>query len=360
MKIFVLGTRGFPNIQGGAEKHCEQLYPFISEETEIIAFRRKPYVDKDAPKRWKNISFIDLTSTKIKGVEALLHTFLSAIYTIFKRPDIAHIHNIGPGLMTPLLRLFGIKVVVTYHSPNYEHKKWNAIGRMILRIGESISLKFANAVIFVNKFQMAKLSLNGNNKMVYIPNGVVINKGERKTDKLKQWNLEPFSYILAVGRITPEKGFDLLVSAHKELNPNKKLVIVGAVEAEKDYFASLKSINNPNLLFLGYQTGENLKQIYQNAALFVLSSFNEGFPLVLLEAMSYNRPILVSDIPATHLIELNKDDYFKCGDKEDLKDKLYKKLTETPKLEYNYPLSDYRWDSVAQSTLGIYKKIIEK
>lgn len=360
MKIFVLGTRGFPNIQGGAEKHCEQLYPFISEETEIVVFRRKPYVKKDTPKRWKNISFVDLPSTKIKGVEALFHTFLSAIYTIFKRPDIAHIHNIGPGLMTPLLRLFGIKVVVTYHSPNYEHKKWNAIGRIILRIGESISLKFANAVIFVNKFQMVKLSPNGNNKMVYIPNGVVINNGESKSDKLKQWNLEPLSYILAVGRITPEKGFDLLISVHKELNPEKKLVIVGAVEAEKDYFASLKLINNPNLLFLGYQSGESLKQLYQNAYLFVLSSYNEGFPLVLLEAMSYGKPILASDIPATHLIELNTEDYFKCGDKNDLAIKLQNKLNSPKETKCTYQLDDYRWDRVAQSTLDIYIKLIRK
>ena len=126
MKIFVLGTRGFPNIQGGAEKHCEQLYPFMSKEVEVTTFRRKPYVEKNAPQKWENISFVDLPSTKIKGLEALFHSFLSAIYSIFKRPDIVHIHNIGPGLVTPLLRLFGIKVVVTYHSPNYEHKKWAA------------------------------------------------------------------------------------------------------------------------------------------------------------------------------------------------------------------------------------------
>ena len=223
-----------------------------------------------------------------------------------------------------------------------------------------LEVNMKDETVWLNREQMAKLSPNGNKKMVYIPNGVVINKGEKKCDLLSKWDLEPSSYILAVGRITPEKGFDLLISAHKEMNLNKKLVIVGAVEAEKDYYASIKAINNPNVKFLGYQSGEDLKQIYQNASLFVLSSYNEGFPLVLLEAMSYNIPILVSDIPATHLIELEQDDYFKCGDKEDLKDKLLKKIESMPKSEYNYSLSDYRWDSVAKSTLNVYKSLLNK
>ena len=258
------------------------------------------------------------------------------------------------------MRLFGIKVVVTYHSPNYEHKKWNAIGRFILRLGEWFSLKFANAVIFVNKFQMNKVGGMEPHKMFYIPNGVVSNNGVISSDKLAQWNLEPYSYIMAVGRITPEKGFDLLVSAHNKMKTDVKLVIVGAVEAEKKYYESLKAIENKNAIFLGFQSGEALKQLYQNARLFVLSSYNEGFPLVLLEAMSYSKPILASDIPASHLIELNSDDYFKCGDESDLIDKLRNKLNSPKDTKCIYSLDDYRWESVAKSTYNVYKSIIEK
>lgn len=119
MKISVLGTRGFPKIQGGVEKHCESLYPLFNAKYQITVYRRKPYVNSD--KTYPNIKFIDLPSTKIKGFEAVFHSFLATLSACFGKSDVVHIHNIGPALFAPLLRLSGKKVVLTYHSPNYEH-----------------------------------------------------------------------------------------------------------------------------------------------------------------------------------------------------------------------------------------------
>lgn len=47
MKICIIGTRGFPKIQGGVEKHCEALYVNIAKlynAIDIFVFRRKPYI----------------------------------------------------------------------------------------------------------------------------------------------------------------------------------------------------------------------------------------------------------------------------------------------------------------------------
>ena len=140
MKICVTGTRGFPFIEGGVEKHCEALYPYVAQTSDVVVFRRKPYVTGDGDHA--NIHFIDLPSTKIKGFEAVWHTFLSVLRMIAIHPDVAHFHNIGPGLFIPLIKLASIPVVLTYHSPNYEHKKWGFFARKLLRFCESISLKF--------------------------------------------------------------------------------------------------------------------------------------------------------------------------------------------------------------------------
>ena len=152
--VYVFGTRGFPNVQGGVEKHCEQLYPELTSKYNISIFRRIPFLKKNAEKVYKGIRFIDLPSTRIKGFEPFFHSFLCTIYCIIKRPDIVHIHNIGPGMFIPLLKLAGLKVVLTYHSANYEHKKWNYISRKILKFSEWIAVNGSTAVIFVNKKQM--------------------------------------------------------------------------------------------------------------------------------------------------------------------------------------------------------------
>ena len=89
MKISVLGTRGFPKIQGGVEKHCESLYPLFNAKYQITVYRRKPYVNSD--KTYPNIKFIDLPSTKIKGFEAVFHSFLATLSACFGKSDVVHI-----------------------------------------------------------------------------------------------------------------------------------------------------------------------------------------------------------------------------------------------------------------------------
>ena len=156
MKICVVGTRGFPETQGGVEKHCEILYTTMGKQcpVEIFVYRRKPYIV--CTPKYKNIHFVDLPSTRIKGVEAVIHSFLATCASIIKRPDVIHYHNIGPAMFSPLARLFGVKVVMTYHSANYEHKKWGKIAQLLLKISEKIALSCSNEVIFVNKYQMQK------------------------------------------------------------------------------------------------------------------------------------------------------------------------------------------------------------
>lgn len=355
MKICVLGTRGFPMIQGGVEKHCESLYPLFDGNIEFVVFRRKPYVNSSMT--YSNIRFIDLPSTKIKGVETLLHSFLATIVSIFHRPDLVHIHNIGPALFSPLLSLFGIKVVLTYHSPNYEHAKWGMLAKCLLRLSERIAISASDAIIFVNKFQKEKIeksfaSLRA--KSYYVPNGIPNVIPTKKTGYIESLGVSPGKYIIGVGRITPEKGFDLLIRSFESLqNDDFKLVIAGGVEAESDYFKKLKgSINTDKIIFTGYIYGEELNQIYSHAALYVLSSYNEGFPLVLLEAMKYNLDVLVSDIPATHLVTLDSQDYFKAGDASDLSSKLQAKINNVHKRCYD--LSEFDWTKIARQVARIY------
>lgn len=358
MKICVIGTRGFPNIQGGVEKHCEHLYETLSKNynATFYVFRRRPYI-KDKTSFSKRIRFIDLPSTKIKGIETVIHSFLATIYCLFIRPDIVHIHNMGPALFSPILKIAGIKVVLTYHSVNYEHKKWNKFARLILRYSEKIAFKNSDAIIFVNKFLLEKLPPKIKKKSCYIPNGISKAIFNYDTQMLNLVGITPKNYILSVGRITPEKGFDTLINAYKKSDTHLKLVIAGGTEAETNYAKQLKNLaSSPNIIFTGPVYGNNLNQLYQNAAFYVLASRNEGFPLVLLEAMSYHLDLIVSDIPATHLIELSDDCYFPTNNVEILKEKIDYKSKNYKDCQYN--LKNFDWQDIASKVYNIYKKVI--
>lgn len=358
MKIYVFGTRGFPGIQGGVEKHCEALYPDLSNNLQITVFRRKPYVSETPI--YRNIRFIDLSSTKIKGFEALFHSLICTFISIWKRPDIIHIHNIGPGCFIPLLRLFGRKVVLTYHSANYEHKKWGKLSQFFLKISEFIALRFSNRIIFVNKYQLEKQNISTKKKSVYIPNGTKYFKKIESTEYITSIGLITGKYILAVGRITPEKGFDDLVNAFNNLIIDKdyKLVIAGGVEHEGEYWRKLKekSTHLP-IIYTGVLSSEKLRELYSHALLFVLSSHNEGFPLVVLEAMQAGCDLILSDIPATRLLNLPEHFFYPMGDVNELSKKLMNKIKNNNYTTHSYDLSKYKWSSICQQTEEVYNSL---
>ena len=136
--IMMIGLRGCPNVQGGVERHVEQLAPFIAESgcrVEVIA--RKPYVG--APSRWRNVAITPLWAPRVSGLEAIVHTGFAVFYAAFRRPDIVHIHAIGPSLLARFARLLGLRVVVTHHGFDYDRAKWGPIrevrfeGRRTLR-----------------------------------------------------------------------------------------------------------------------------------------------------------------------------------------------------------------------------------
>ncbi len=359
MKVCVIGTRGFPKIEGGVEKHCEALYPLLRQDIEMIVFRRRPYVTAERSS-YNHITFLDLPSTKIKGFETVYHSFLATVKTLFIKPNIAHYHNIGPAIFAPLLKLRRIPVVLTYHSPNYEHEKWGLFSRSLLKFSEWVALKCADKVIFVNSFQMRKYSPNIRQKSVYLPNGIKKPTLSENRDYLNELGIEPQKYVLSVGRITPEKGFDTLIEGFKYIqHEDYRLVIAGGVEFESSYKEKLVHLcGKAPVIFTGYVYGEKLSQLYTNAALYVLASNNEGFPLVLLEAMSYGLDILASDIPASHLVKLENSDYFPKGDYQTLNKRIDEKLNERKKRDYD--LKEYDWERIAERVSVIYDEVISK
>ena len=103
--------------------------------------------------------------------------------------------------------------------------------------------------------------------------------------------------ILACGRLHKFKQFDLLIRAYSEIkdeHPDWNLIILGDGEERVNLNRQVQNLNSSDRIFLPGSAG-NMSEWYERADLFVLSSSVEGFPNVLLEAMSYGLPCISFD-----------------------------------------------------------------
>jgi len=129
-------------------------------------------------------------------------------------------------------------------------------------------------------------------KLCFIPNPAP--DGPRKIENKKNTHLPP-RYILGVGRLHPQKGFDRLMTAFAGIgDPNLHLVILG----EGDERANLENLAkefkiSERLMMPG--AVDDVAAWYENALCFVLSSRYEGWPNVLMEAMHYRCPVISFD-----------------------------------------------------------------
>ncbi|MCP3945128.1 MAG: glycosyltransferase family 4 protein [Desulfobacteraceae bacterium] len=365
MRIFVTGTRGIPDVPGGVEKHCQELYPLIADMgNDVIIATRKPYIKKKY-KLWKNIRLTHIYAPRAKSFEAIVHTLLAVIKARSLKADIIHIHAIGPGLMVPFAKLLGLKVVVTNHGPDYDRQKWGRVAKAMLHLGEYLGGKFADNIIVISSIIQKIIRQRCKKKSHIIYNGVPRPKLSKQIDFLEKIGVAPQQYIIAVSRFVPEKGLDLLIKAFQMLNTKHKLVIAGDADHETKYSQSLKQMidQDNKIIRTGYITGEPLNQLFTHAGLFVLPSFHEGLPIALLEAMSYGLCVLASDIPANLEIDLRADHFFKCGDVDILKEKMEHLLDQTilekEKNDFQYEIDEkYNWIKIAEQTIKVYKKTL--
>jgi glycosyltransferase involved in cell wall biosynthesis len=368
MKIVVLGLRGFPNIQGGVETHCEQLFTRIAAAGhQVIVLGRKPYMEP-ALSEYKGVRLVPLACTRGKSLEAFTHTFLGVLKARTLHPDIVHIHAIGPSLMVPMARLLGMKVVSTNHGPDYARAKWGGLAKAVLRIGESMGSRFSNAVIAISEPIASHLRQTYGCAPVVVPNGVVVHVPSQAQDVLLQHGLQPGRYLFAVGRLVPEKGFHDLIDAFAQAGlPGWKLVIAGGADHEDSYSRRLnqKAASVPGVVMTGFISGSPLAQLYSHAGLFVLPSYHEGLPIALLEAMSYGLPVLASDIPANRLAGLPADRFFPPGNLAQATEKI-RSLAQrvfTPEekaRQISFIELNFNWDVIMEKTQAVYGKVLKR
>lgn len=409
MKIVVTGTRGIPNVMGGVETHCEELFPRIAAMGEdVTVIRRKSYVN-DGLKEWKGVKLVDIETPKKKSFEAIIHTYRAINMAKKLGADILHIHAIGPALLTPYAKMLGMKVVFTHHGPDYDRDKWGKAAKMVLKLGERMGCMFADDVIVISDVirNLIKEKYGRTKNVHLIYNGVSKPEICDYPEYFEELGIKKGRYILGMCRFVPEKNLHHLVEAfniikneelrikkessalaneelkikkegsalaNEELRIKKqgsvqadeelkskdgggdevKLVLAGDTDFEDDYSRGLKEMARKNgVVLTGFVKGRKLHSLLTNCMCYCLPSSHEGLPIALLEAMSYGVKVIVSDIPANLEVGLPQNDYFHVGNVDELAKKLNDVMTH-PVEHIEYDMTKYDWDKIAKEVRKIY------
>lgn len=366
MKVMALGLRALPGIAGGVESHCEHLYPLIADagvDVEILV--RSAYVPRSAPTQWRGTRIRRLWSPRKSGLEVILHTLLGVLYAAVRRPDVLHLHSVGPAIFTPLARALGLHVVVTHHAPDYVQTKWGWLGKWILKTGERMTMRYADEVISVSRHGAAALKRAYGREPVLILNGVPFIGPTESRAVLDELGLESGRYVLHVGRAIPDKRQDDLIRAFSRAQlPGWKLVLVGNLSGDDEYSARVRQMaaERTDVVLAGFRSGVDLQTLFTNAGCFVLPSAIEGLSIALLEALSAGCVVVGSDIPANHEIELPPGCYFKVGDIDAMAAAISTIPNSIPPSVWQGLRSrvheEYDWSRIAEQTVRLYRNTL--
>ena len=231
----------------------------------------------------------------IKRILSLTRFSLYGIWLIFSRKiDIVHIHS----PMYMLIALVGFilqkRVYITFHGTDFHRIKDSTMYRLF---GKMFTKVFA-----ISPDMLEILSkVHGSDNVILVRNGINL-------DIYKNHHINRKKQIIAVGELKIEKGFEYLIDALSNLIKNNliqeySLVIVGDGLLQETLQEKINSLNMSNFIhLLGRKNRDDLIDLYNQSEIFVLSSISEGFPKVLLEAISCGCNIVSTDVGAVHSV----------------------------------------------------------
>lgn len=220
--------------------------------------------------------------------------------------DVVHYHSYSNSGWSFVPRLRGRTVVMTVHRLEWLDEKWGPIGGGILRANAWITHRAAGAFIAVSQEfdDYVRARVRPGRPVVRIPNGITM-PDEIDDEAPTRLGYRPDDYLLAVSRLVPEKGLDVLVDALDRLAAAGRplpLPVAVAGQARRptafsDALARRAERSLTPVRLLGVQPAPVVHGLYRGARALVAPSRAEGNPLTVIEAMAHGRCVVASDIP---------------------------------------------------------------
>ena len=235
------------------------------------------------------------------------------IYMIIRRekPDIVHTHTAKAGALGRIAAVFaGVPVRIhTFHGHIFENY-FNRLYISIFLFIEKALAYFSKYIVVVSQAQKREIGehykVAGPDKIRVIPLGLELEKFtliQSHNGKLRTGlNIDDDTITIGIiGRLVPVKNHRMFLEAAKRLLSilgdefKIKCLIIGDGEERIGLEAYAKELGmNKNVVFCGWR--ENVADVYPDLDIIVLTSFNEGTPVALIEALAAGRPVVATNV----------------------------------------------------------------
>ena len=294
----------------------------------------------------------------------VMYKVFRTLYKIIKEEKITIVHThhrMSTFYMHYLNKICKVNFVSTLHG-SFTDKKF--LTRMVYKNIKIVACGNTAKEFFIKNYKIDEKNIT------VINNAIKIDKNDNKTINLGKYNIKAHKKIAYIGRLSEEKGIELLIETMpiilKKID-DACLIVVGEGPLEGKLKNKVKELNiEKSVFFLGYQN--DIQNIIKQMDLVVLPSYTEGLPLTPIEAFACGKPVVATAAGGTvEIIENNVNGFLvPIGDGKLLAEKiqeifqnkkLYDKMCIEARKTYE---KKYDFDVFKNKVLNFYEEIIEE
>ncbi|HBH46182.1 MAG: hypothetical protein A2445_05435 [Candidatus Jacksonbacteria bacterium RIFOXYC2_FULL_44_29] len=403
VKVLMFGWEFPPFNSGGLGVACEGLARSLAQEGVSLIFVLPRKFDYQ-PTNYRLI-FADEdkgSSIKVKAVNSLLTPYVtSASYSLLLRNNRRHLIHYSSDLMAEVARyaqeagriaaeeefdvihahdwlsfpagleakrVSGKPLIVHVHATEFDRTGGNNCNTQVFAI-EQAAFEEADAIIAVSQFTKNKVIQHygiPSEKIKVVHNAIEPRDYNVSVSSLQHLKQGGKKVVLFVGRITLQKGPDVFLRAARrvvDFEPNALFIIAGSGDMEAQVIREAAALGLADkVLFAGFLRGEELRQLYKLADLYVLPSVSEPFGITTLEALASGTPVIISKQSgvAEVIDHCLKVDFW---DVNEMASKIvavlrYSELQEGLKENGSREVKKFSWRDAARKCLEVYHRLL--
>jgi glycosyltransferase involved in cell wall biosynthesis len=298
MRIAMLGTRGVPARYGGFETAVEEIgRRLVGRGHEVTVYCRGA-ADR-GQRRYAGMELVHVPALRRRSLETLSHTAVSVGHVIgTRRHDAAVVFNAANAPFLPALRLRGVPAAVHVDGLEWQRAKWGGAGRRYYRWAESLSVRWADALIAdaqgIADYYHHEFGVESELLTYGAPVQV-----DPRTHRLPELGLTDRTFHLVVARFEPENHVAEIVAGYRRSASRLPLVVVGSAPYADAYTDRVRAsaAGDPRIRLLGgIWDQELLDQLYAGCATYLHGHSVGGTNPSLLRAMGAGAPVIAFDV----------------------------------------------------------------